>query len=110
MKNFIQPGGTITVPAPAAVTSGSLVQVGGLIGVASGDAAEDEDLELVLSGVFELPKVSADAVTVGAALYLKSDGNLTLTSTDNAYAGVASGGAGSGVGVVRLLLNHPKGS
>jgi|GEM_PF-4444391 len=34
MKNYIQPGDSITVPAPADVKSGDLVVVGDLFGVA----------------------------------------------------------------------------
>ena len=35
MKNFIQPGNTITLAAPAAVTSGSGLLVGAIFGIAA---------------------------------------------------------------------------
>lgn len=39
MKNYIQPGDTITVPAPAAIKSGTGVRINTLFGVAATDAA-----------------------------------------------------------------------
>jgi len=52
-SNFHQPGDTVTVTAPSAVTSGSFVIVGtGLYGVAAFDADAGDDLELHTSGVW----------------------------------------------------------
>jgi len=39
MKNFVQPGKTITLTAPYAVTSGDGLLVGSVFGVAAGTAA-----------------------------------------------------------------------
>ena len=39
MKNFIQPGDSLTVSAPYAVTSGQGVLIGALFGIAAYDAA-----------------------------------------------------------------------
>jgi predicted RecA/RadA family phage recombinase len=41
MKNYLQAGETVTVTAPADVTSGTLVVVGSLVGVAAFDAASN---------------------------------------------------------------------
>ncbi len=68
MKNYIQDGSTITVAAPAAVTSGDLVVVGKLVGVATFTAAIGQPVAVKVTGVFELPKVSAEAWTVGAPI------------------------------------------
>ena len=65
MRNFIQPGETITLVAPAEVKSGDVVVVGGLAGVAATDAAEGAEVETQLVGVFELPK-GADVLAAGA--------------------------------------------
>ena len=43
MKNFVQRGENIAVPAPAAVTSGAGVLIGALFGVANGDADTGAD-------------------------------------------------------------------
>ena len=46
MNNFTQPGNTLTVTAPAAVTSGQLVVVGSIVGVASTTEAIGVPVEL----------------------------------------------------------------
>jgi predicted RecA/RadA family phage recombinase len=95
MKNYVQRGENITVPAPAPATSGAVVVVGDLIGIASGDAAEGEPLDLVTVGVFELPKVAADAFPLGgAAFWRASDGLVTADDDegDNPKLGSCRGG------------------
>lgn len=70
-KNFIQTGDVIPFVAEATITSGQLVQVGSLFGVAQNDYANGETGELVLKGVFRLPKDNAagSAVTAGGPVY-----------------------------------------
>jgi predicted RecA/RadA family phage recombinase len=107
MKNFIQPGDTITVPAPADVTSGSLVLVGVLFGIAAFDAKSGEDVEISTKGVFELPKTSAQAWTVGAAIYWDNTAKAaTTTATSNTFIGhaVAAAANPSDIGKVRLSV------
>jgi len=69
MKNYVQEGKTITVTAPAAVTSGQFITVGAIRGVAAFDAAQGEPLELATEGVFALPKLAADNIAAGDLLY-----------------------------------------
>src|SRR5690606_35118552 len=76
MKNFVQPGNRITVPAPAPVKGGEVVIIGELAGIAFGDAAAGEPVDLALNGVFDLPKVAADAITVGDAVYYDATAKL----------------------------------
>ena len=45
MKNFVQPGNTITLTAPYAVTSGDGLLVGAIFGVAAGTAAIGEAVD-----------------------------------------------------------------
>jgi len=68
MKNYVQEGKTVTIAAPAAVTSGQYVVVGAIRGVAAFDAAQGEP-EVVSEGVFTLPKVAADNIAAGDLLY-----------------------------------------
>lgn len=107
MKSFVQPGNVITIPAPAATTSGDIVIVGELVGVACGHAAAAAPLDLALSGVYELPKVAADAVTVGAAIYYDATAKL-LTTDDNEGAnekvGAAVAAAASATGSVKVRI------
>ena len=69
MKNFVQPGDTVTVTAPTGgVTSGSGVLIGGLFGIDAFDAAEGNEVEIATRGVFQLPK-AAEAIDAGNRVY-----------------------------------------
>jgi predicted RecA/RadA family phage recombinase len=107
MKNFVQNGNSITVTAPAAVASGQLVVVGSLAGVAAFDAAVGADVELTVEGVFELPKVTTDAIPQGDKLYWDS-GQAKLTKTagtgSKLMVGVAAAAAGNGLTTVNCRL------
>ncbi|WP_379028883.1 DUF2190 family protein [Paracoccus simplex] len=90
MKNWVQPGEHITVPAPAEVSGGEGVLVGAIFGVAQGDADVGEPVVLVRRGVFELPKTSAQAWTAGAKVYWDAAGKLvTTTASGNTLIGAA---------------------
>lgn len=106
MKNFIEVGDTLTVPAPSGgVVSGGVVIIGSLIGVAGSTAAAGVNVAVKTRGVFELPKVSAQAWTVGVAIYWDAGaGNATTTGTDNTAIGYATEAAAnpSAVGRVRI--------
>ncbi|WP_019092534.1 DUF2190 family protein [Komagataeibacter europaeus] len=56
MRNYVQNGQVITIPAPVDTASGDLVVIGSLVGVASGDAAVGDDLDVERNAVFDLPK------------------------------------------------------
>ena len=106
MRNYVQAGDKITVTAAAAAASGDGVKIGTLFGIASGDAAIGDQLVLVTAGVFDMPKVAADDITLGAAVYLRaSDGLVTTTASGNTKVGVAVSAAGNGAASVRVRLN-----
>jgi predicted RecA/RadA family phage recombinase len=69
MKNYVMEGKTVTIAAPAAVTSGQYVVVGAIRGVAAYDAAQGEPVEVTTEGTFALPKVAADNIAAGDLLY-----------------------------------------
>ena len=107
MQNYIQPGKTLTVTAPAGgCTSGKAYKVGGIIGVAATTVAAGEQAELQVEGVFELEKVSAQAWTEGAPIYFNTaNGLVTSVSAAGLFlVGVATAVAAnpSAVGTVRL--------
>jgi predicted RecA/RadA family phage recombinase len=104
MKNYIQPGEAITIPAPAAVVSGAGVTVGSLFGVANADAANGEPVVLSTVGVFELPKVAADAIAVGEPIYFDA-GEASNDDSAGIKVGVALAAAGAGVTTVTVRLN-----
>ena len=107
MKNYVQPGNTLTLIAPYAVTSGDGFLVGSIFGVAAGDATSGAKVEAALTGVFDLTKIGSQAWTAGAKVYW-DDTNKRTTSvaTSNTLIGVATeavaGGAGDTIGRVRL--------
>lgn len=107
MKNFIQPGNTITLPAPAAVTSGAGILVGAIFGIAAHDSGSGEPVETVTIGVFDLNKIGSEAWSVGDKIYWDDTSKrATRVATDNTLIGVALGAVGSGAnettGRVRL--------
>lgn len=107
MKNYVQPGNTLTLTAPYAVTSGDGLLVGSIFGVAAGDAASGAAVEAALTGVFDLTKIGSQAWTVGAKVYWDdTNKRCTTVATDNTLIGVAveavAGGAGDTIGRVRL--------
>ncbi len=105
-KNFIQPGDTVTIPAPAAVTSGGVVIAGAIIGVAQGDAASGASVDVKTSGVWGLPKVGADVATLGVAIYWNSTSKLaTVTASGNTKIGVAVEAAAASTGTVKVRLS-----
>lgn len=106
MKNYVQPGDTITVPAPYSVASGAGVKSGLLFGVAAGTSAEAADLDLVTTGVFDLAKVGANTFEIGAAVYWDDTAKLaTSTASGNTKIGVATEPAANPSATVRVRLN-----
>lgn len=107
MKNFVQPGSTITLTAPYDVASGDGLLVGAIFGVASGAALSGQSVEATLVGVFDLKKVGSQAWDAGDKVYWDdTNKQATKTATDNTPIGVAieavGNGAGETVGRVRL--------
>ena len=101
MKNYIQSGDVVTIPAPAAVSSGDVVIAGSLIGVAQSDAASGAAVAIATTGVFELAKTDSQAWTVGAPIYWDATpGEATTVSTDNTLIGVAVEAVASTAGLV----------
>ena len=109
--NFVQNGDNVTITAAADTASGAGVLAGLLFGVAVADALEDEALTIATRGVYTLPKTSAQAWTVGAAIYWNGTSGeaTTATTAGNVFIGVAMEEAGSpsDTGVVRLNGTAP---
>ena len=79
MKNYVQVGRVLTVPAPVAVLGGEALVIGDLKGVASGDAEAGASVDLHVEGVFRLPKI-ASAFAVGDVAHF--DPTLKLITAD----------------------------
>jgi predicted RecA/RadA family phage recombinase len=111
MKNYIQDGDTITVTAPSNVTSGDLVQVGRIRGIATTTVLSGAPVALKTTGVFSIPKLGSEAfATVGLPVYcvLSGDGVKTVTTastTANVLVGInlATSAASPGSLLVKLM-------
>ena len=106
MRNYIQPGNTLTLTAPAAIASGDVVAVGSIIGVANGDAENGAAVDVDTVGVFRLPKVSALAIAAGDVVYWDSSAKLVnKTASGNTKLGVATEAAANPSADVAVRLN-----
>lgn len=91
MQNFVQEGNTITVAAPAVVKSGDGVLVQNTFGIAAFDANAADPLELVLEGVFVLPKAPAGIILQGMQVFWDDIAkNVTTVIAGNTLIGVAT--------------------
>lgn len=90
MKNFIARGETLEITAGADIASGAGVLVGATFGVAAGAIANGEKGIINLGGVYELPKVSAQAWSQGARIYWEAaESRCTTTVGSNTLIGIA---------------------
>lgn len=104
-SNYVQPGDTLTIPAPADVVSGGVVIAGEIIGIAQGDALTGAPVDVALSDVWELAKVGANNFTLGASVYWDDTANLaTTTASGNTKIGVAVATGGASTATVKVRL------
>lgn len=80
--NYIQAGSVVTLPAPALVSSGGIVTAGNIAGVAMGSASAGQPVDVAVSGIFELPKVAAENMTLGAPVYWDATPGLVTLDSD----------------------------
>lgn len=85
---FRQPGELITVKASKALAYHELITIGSIVAVTRASAANGEYVACDVSGVFQFPKKTAEAITQGTKVYLDESGVITTTAGDNAV-GVA---------------------
>lgn len=105
MRNFVQPGDTLTFISPDPVTPGQGVVMNALFGVATSAGGANDPFEAAVVGVFELPK-AAGAIEAGAKVYWKADtANVTTSATGNKLIGAATEDAADAATTVRVRLN-----
>lgn len=112
MKNYVQPGNTVTLPAPYDVLSGGGLLVDAIFGIASGDAVTGQSVETSVVGVYDMAAETgaSTAITVGALIYWDDTAKVvTGTATNNTLIGVALGAKADGEAVVRVRLNGSAG-
>lgn len=101
-RNYIQPGDCLTLTAPAGgVVAGTPVQIGQLLVVPTTTVAAGLPFEGCTEGVFDLPKVAAQAWTEGALIYWDNTAkNCTTVSTANLRLGTACFGGQASADVI----------
>ena len=107
MKNYIQPGHTLTLAVPYDVASGRRFMLGGIFGVSNISAVAGEEVEASLVGVFDLTKSPSQAWSAGDKVYWDDTNKVvTKTATGNTLIGVAveavGGTSSETIGRVRL--------
>ena len=108
MKNYVQEGESLNLPAPYAVSSGGGAIVGAIFGVASTDLAADEVGAFQLCGVYTLAKSTAASSggSQGAkAYFITSTKLVTHASSGNTLIGVFTETCADGDATCRVRLN-----
>ena len=106
MKNFVQPGDTLTLTPGAAVASGVGYLFGtSLFGVATNDVAISTPGEFRTEGVVDIAKTSALAISTGDRLYWDATNKVVnKTSTAQQCVGIAVADAANPSAIVRMKL------
>lgn len=105
-RKYIQPGEVIDHTAGSNLTSGAVVVMSTLVGVALVDIASGATGSVQIAGVFEINKLSTDVIAQGDLVYWDATpGEITTTSAGNTLAGKAVSAAGNGVLTVKVKLN-----
>ena len=109
MKNFVQDGNvvTVTITSTDGISAGAAVLLNNLFGIAAIDAAQNEETELAVVGVFTLPKKTTAPIDQGAAVFFDpSDGAVAAaSSTGLAEIGIATESASTSVAEIDVRLN-----
>lgn len=90
-QNFIESGERKDYVLSGTVTTGAIVEIGEMVGVALGSGVSGETIAVALEGVFEVTKTTGagTAITLGAKLY--SNGSGAVTTDSNAGANKVAG-------------------
>lgn len=107
MKNHIQNGDIITVPAPAGgIACGEGAIIGNIFGIAAFAAAVGEPVELATTGVYQLPKATAAVLAVGARVAWDNTAkNINVPGAGRFPVGIAAEAAGNGITSVAVRLD-----
>ena len=111
MKNSVSRGNTLNYTAGASetVSSDQLLVIGDTVGVASGDAGNNETVAVWLTGVYRLPKATAaGAIGQGDAVFATSGGEITDSDDGTTPAGIAM--AAAAADATEIMVRLPGGS
>lgn len=112
---YLQAGDTITFTAAANITSGDVVELGDVLGVAVMTAASGAECEARVNGVFTMAKATGVVFTVGQKVnWDASAGNVTSATTaatdDITDAGFIVAAAATGATTCELRLTAGTGT
>jgi len=105
--NKIQDGQFLAITLTADAESGDLLVYGKIVGVAQSSGAAGDTISIDTGSVYNLPKVPADNLELGATVYAKADGTVTSTASGNVKCGyvVEATAASTAEAKVRLIPN-----
>lgn len=105
-KNFVQHGKTIEIAntGSVAILSGSPVLVGKVVAIAITDIPAGQAGDGFAEGVFLLPKLTTDAITIGEQVHIK-DGKVQNDATGAELAGVPWEDAAASSAIVAVKIN-----
>ncbi|WP_198370572.1 DUF2190 family protein [Roseomonas rosulenta] len=105
MRNYVQRGDHITVPAaPRDLESGEGVLIGELFGCATGPAATGETFVVLTAGVVDLGKDTVTAFDLGDPVFFDDTVNGASDDDQMFRIGVAVEDAGTSATTVRVKL------
>lgn len=107
-KNYVACGDEIayTNGGAAAIAAGDVVIYGEIVCVALDDIAIGATGAIKSSGVFNLAKLSTDAIGEGVSVYWDAtNSQVTLTATANTLMGKSYKAAGAGTTTVDVIMN-----
>lgn len=119
--NYIQPGDIINHVATADITSGQVVKIGQILGVALTDIANGATGSVAVRGVFTVAKVSGAVIAAGESLTWDVSASSGAGAFDDNAATPATGdvtgppavayeAAGSGVTTLRVMFTGVPGT
>jgi predicted RecA/RadA family phage recombinase len=105
-RNYVQPGETLTLPAPRNVASGDGMLVGSIFAVALAAASAGQPVEGRRIEVFDLTKATGQAWTPGQKVYWDNTAfNVTSSASGNTLIGAATQAQAAGDTIGRVLLS-----
>jgi len=107
MKTFIQPGNIITVVAPVGgIAASQGLLIGGLFGIVTSSAQQGDDVEIAVTGVYDMPKASATVIAQGDQVAWDATAKeIVLPGVGFYPIGVATKAAGNGMTTVSVRLD-----
>lgn len=107
-QNYKQSGDVFnyTVPASTIITSGQLIVMGSVAGVALGSGTEGDEIRVKTCGVFEVTKktTSGNSFEVGDRVYLDTTTGTVTTDATKTFVGYAYNEVAQATTTVEVML------